>query len=289
MGLFNKNKSKEVDGKKAFNVYSLITSLAIVVLFVAVGLIVLGFRGVFHFNSGILLTIITMFIVSGAALLALPWVRRLQKKQNIIVCWVFVGLLVLCAIFWLICAFLIVAKFKVLNEIEAKDVVGTINFVKFTLIYTMQYAIASLIANNIIKFRTRMIPFQVILYLSNLFVDVYVTIILCCINFNADTFISINTAPLYWLINPIVSTLFMLAFIYMIIANAIAKRIERRRIQYARDEDEMPDEMFGGRSKPKNQTKSAQEKLTELKTMLDQNLITQEEFDKKKEEILKEM
>ena len=72
MGLFS--RKNQTEQSKGFNAYSLITSLAIVVLFVAIGLVVLGFRGVFSFNRGFLLVLLTLFIVSGAA-----WVYDWKK------------------------------------------------------------------------------------------------------------------------------------------------------------------------------------------------------------------
>ncbi len=285
MGLLKKQNADKQ--KQGFNVYSLITSLATVILFVAVGLIVLGFRGVIPFSSPFLLVLLTMFIVSGAALLALPWVRRLQFKQHQILSWVFIGLLILCATFWLICGFLLIINFNKLTS-DASSVINILNFLKFTLVYTMNYSIASLIATNVIKYGKQMIPFQIILYLSNLIVDLYFTYILVfCIHFNQETFIEFNLEGLRWLINPIVVTIISIALIYMIIANAIAKRIERRRERYAKSADDMPGEMFGERTIKKPVT--AQEKLAELKAMLDQNLISQEEYDIKKNEILKNL
>ena len=280
---FTANKN---GNKKGFSVYNLIMSLAIIILFVAIGLIVLGVRGYFKFNSLFLLVLLTLFIVSGATLLALPWVRRLQNGQNKILSWVFLGLLVLCAVFWLICAFLLVNNFNKLST-DAKEVVNILNFLKFTLIFTMNYSIASLIATNVIKYRSKMIPFQIILYASNLIVDLYFTFLFCCIHFNEDNLVSFSLGGLRWLINPIVTTVIMIAFIYMIVANAIAKRIERRRVRYAKNDDDMPEEVFGGETK--TDAKTTQEKLAELKSMLDQNLITQQEYDQKKADLLSKM
>ncbi len=287
MGLFNKQKN-QADGqqKKGFNVYSFINSLAIVILFVAVGLIVLGFRGVIPFSRGFFLILLTLFIVSGAALLALPWVRRLQFKEHLIPSWIFLGLLILCALLWLICGFLLINNFDKLSS-DASEVIYILNFLKFNLIFTMNYSIASLIATNLIKYGKRMIPFQIILYASNLLVDLYFTMLFCCIHFNKDSFISFSMGGLRWLISPIVTTVILIAFIYMILANAIARRIERRRVSYANGSDEMPDEVFGGKTEQK--PASAQEKLAELKAMYDQNLITQEEYDRKKNDILNNM
>lgn len=286
MGLFFKQKKDEQ--RTGFNVSNLIVSLAIVVLFIAIGLLILGFRGIVPFNTGTLLAIFTLFIVSGAALLAMPWVRRLQNGRYKIVSWVYLGLLILCAIFWLIVTFLLVKNFHKLGE-DAAWVIRIINFTKFTLIYTMNYSIASLIATNIIKYGKRMIPFQVILYASNLFVDLYFTFLFCCIHFNSDSFVSVDWGKIQLLRNPIVTTIFLIAFVYMIVANAIAIRIERRRLRYAGNDDDTSNEAFDGQKQQKPAERTTQEKLAELKSMLDQNLISQEEYDQKKNDLLSKM
>lgn len=284
MGLFSKKDN--ANGKKGFNVYSFITSLAIVIAFIAIALLVLAVRGFIRFRPAILLTILTMFVVALTALLSLPWVRRLQNKQHRIISWVFLGLLVLSAVFWLIFGFLLVINFSKLKT-DAVEVIRIINYLKFCIIYTIAYSVSSLITTNILKFGKRLIAFQVILYVSDLIVGIYITLMLCCIHFNAKTFVSFNFDMLLKLVNPVFSTIFMIAVIYVAIAKTIAKRLERRRERYAKSEDDMPEEVLGGQTQQKPAT--AQEKLAELQTMYEQNLITQEEYNKKRTDILNKM
>lgn len=294
MGLFNRKTEQSVEegSKKRFSVYSLVSTLAIIVLFVAVGLIAFAFTGYFHFSPNFILLLGILFIISGAAVLALPWIRRLQNKQNKIVSWVFLGLLILFALLWIVSLILLFHNIISANgSVEDGTIIFTINFVKYTLLFTVQYAVASLIANTIMKYRKNMIAFQVIMYLSNLFVDFYLTVVLLSLQFNTSSILTINFDAISWLLQPIMYTLFILALMYMVIANAITKRIERKRGRYVTEGDPLPDEVFGGKEdvKPTTKNDSAKEKLAELKSMLDQNLITEEEYNKKKEDILNNM
>ena len=99
-------------------------------------------------------------------------------------------------------------------------------------------------------------------------------------------------------------TLFVLAVVYILISRVVMKSVENRRMKNMIDDaatkerrgtnspvtlqenDQMP-----VNSEPVSAAAVATptEKLAHLKEMLDQNLITQEEYDKKKEEILKDM
>ncbi|MBQ4542267.1 MAG: SHOCT domain-containing protein [Clostridia bacterium] len=244
-------------------------------------------------NSFIFGVVATIAVLSIACFLLLPWVRRFGKGENKKISLVFMSLIIACAVLWLVCVYMFIGiynKSKV-DGFDAKSLVTPLNFVKATLIISMQFLMASLVAETVIRYRKKMIVFQAITYLSNLFFDFYITFFLGCLSITSKGMALSSKAKI--LGNKFMVVMFVISILYMAISSAIMKKQEAKRFTLAVQDNYDID----GQKRSKDQkteevqpvVQSPEEKLESLKNMLDKNLITQEEYDKKREEILKDM
>ena len=84
-------------------------------------------------------------------------------------------------------------------------------------------------------------------------------------------------------------TLIALALVYVAISNSVMKNIDKRKLQNMADENAYTTSRAENPNVNTKRDQSPDEKLTKLKFLLDRNLITQEEYDEKKKEILKDL
>ena len=130
-----------------------------------------------------------------------------------------------------------------------------------------------------------MVVFQTIAYASYTYFDIFVTFCLFCLNFDAANEKVYLSDAIKLLKNKIVLTLFVLALVYMLISNTIMKSIEVRRAKNV-----IEDAYYRSFETEENvEMQTAEQKLEQLKSMLDKQLITQDEYDQKRAEILKDM
>lgn len=283
-------KKKNASYENESNIYKLISNIAVIGIFVSIAILVLGIAKIFKLNSFILGLIATIAIISIACWLVLPWIKRLTDGKNKNVAIVFISLIALCAVLWIISVYMIIHIYR-----EAKaggetisSLVSTLKFVKVTLIISLQFLMASLIAETVMRYKNRMIVFQAITYASNLYFDFFVTFFLCCLSVNLEDGLKVSD-NIKLLGNKFAIVLFVLAIIYMIISNAIIKKQEEKRVARAMHQNYDIDGEKKAEPESVVQENSAEQRLESLKSMLDKNLITQEEYDKKREEILKDM
>ena len=129
-----------------------------------------------------------------------------------------------------------------------------------------------------------MIVFQVITYASNLFFDFYVTCFLLCLKIDPQEGLEIAKS-IKFLFTKFMFVLFLISIVYMSISSKIMKTIDTKRFKKAVDDYNTSVAHPVPPSTP--QAKGPiEERLQKLQAMLENNLITQEEFDKKKQQIL---
>ena len=83
-----------MEKQKIDNIYKLVQTVAIVGVFVVVGILVLGFTGVLTLSSGLFVTAGVIGVICGCCLLASPWVRRIERNEFKVLSWVFIGLII---------------------------------------------------------------------------------------------------------------------------------------------------------------------------------------------------
>ncbi len=285
--LGKRNQKARMEGEKQGKLYRLVTNISIFGVFIAIALVVLGFAKIIKLNYFMFGVIATIAIISIACLLLLPWVRWYEKRENKTIPIVFIIFVAVCAVLWLICVYMGIGLYRkaVADTAESGSIYSMLKFVKIVLIVSFQLLIASMIANTVMRYGKKMIAFQAITYASNLFFDFYITYLLACVTINNDGFAIDEGIKL--LGNKIMIVLVILSFLYMIISSKIMQNIEERRFKNAVEDSY---DIDGEARKEVSQTEDGVEaRLEKLKNMLDKNLITQEEYDKKKEDILSDM
>lgn len=312
MGLFQKTKKepKPQGGK----LYRIINNISIVGLFLAVTLLILMVMKTIPWSSGMVGFVLAIAIVCFCLILALPWVRKLENKEFKILSYVFLGLVAFCCILWVIADIVVIKEFNAIVDVSSssltdeeqrkflKGLVSSLKYLKTTLFITIQFSVASFIATSITKFRKTMIPFQAISYSAYAVCDFWISGIMLSlkiksnIDFSKDLEISdifgVNSGFLKFLVSKVMITILVVAIAYVIIAGIVIKKQEARRVNNMTE-----DIAYGSRDRGVENNEqvapakpeSVEDKLLSLKKMLDGGLITQEEYDEKKAEILKDM
>ena len=197
-----------------------------------------------------------------------------------------IGILAAFAILWIVTIFVAANFIEKINTVTEAKAVSFYNYLQFVLIASLQFIFASFVANKVANFGKSNIALQVFNYLSVVMVDVWFCKLFTLVTFPNGNFKlsdpSFLTSRGWW-------TLLLIAAAILSITQASITRIYKRR---KRDlaEQAMGEQVEGvfNVEAPKKE-KSAQEKLKDLKKMLDDELITKEEYDEKRQAILKDM
>ncbi len=286
MSLFSK-KNKNAPREPQSRLYKIIQSVSITAVFVAVGLLVLGVSGIFNFTSFTFGLIATIAIIAIAGVLMLPWVRHLERLEYRKVSIVFMIAIAACAVLWIVSVYMGIGVYRRAKIATGDDDAGlfaTLKFIKVVLIITLQFLMASLVASTVIKYQKRLIAFQAITYLSNLFFDFYVTYFLCCITVNADGLAIADGAMI--LLNKFMLALFVMSIIFMAISSKIMQVVEERRFRYAAEDAYHID---GSLKEQPVENEAIEAKLEKLKQLREKDLISEEEYQKKRSDLLEKM
>ena len=271
--------------------YKTLVSIAIVGVFLAAGIIVLGTTGTFNLSAGLFGTAAMIGILCLGILTTLQWIKKIEEKKYMTVSFVFIGLIATCMVLWIVCDWLIVALVNSANP-ESTGI-ALLWVIKIAVILSLQLMVANVVAMVVLKYRKNMIAFQVITYLSYAFIDFYFTFMLLCIRIKSNTIeLSDNFGVLG---SQAMITLIVLAFVYAIISSSIVKSVEARRLRrmtnaYYNGRD-LEEQEYMAKEEKKEEPKfeTAEEKLAKLKKLYEQELITKEEYESKKADIMKEL
>lgn len=250
---------------------------AIIGIFVIVAVLVFGVFKIIPLNAIIVDVLGFIAILCIACILAIPWVERLEQKEfNRTVCIVFISIIAVCMLLWLIC-WLLTMHVIISNTAYSA---GLYNLVRISMIITIQFMVASTISYVLLKYKKTMIAFQVVTYLSNLYIDFYATYLIACLNI-------IDGSPKFpgaeVIFSKFMIALLVIAFLYVLISNAVIKSQERRRNQQAFESITV-----GENGNSQDAEPTLEEKLKRLKSMKDEGLITEDEYEQKKVEIMKD-
>ncbi len=279
---------------KQFNIFKLISYLSIGSLIAMLGLFVLIIMDFIPFNRFMFVLIGVLTVVSLTMSLATPWAKRNSEGKNKVLSYVMLGLIGLAMILWIIVVFLLLGIYNkiVANSVTTKNIAVAVNFIQACIIITLQVVFASVIALKISNFGKENMVLQVLTYLGYVIIDFFACYLVTRITFNND---GIKFHSLTLLTNKASITILIFAVIIVGVVEGFNKgRIKR--MQKDQAEQGLAGELKGKKQTKINQTESqsnkaedAEAKLEKLKALLDKNLITQEEYDKKKQEIIKDL
>ena len=266
--------------------YRTLVSIAIGGIFLAAGIVVLGVTGIFTL-SAFLFGIVGMIGILCLGLVSiLPWIRRIEKGEFKKVSIAFICVIGACALLWIVCDWLLVAIFKNPTDSSA---IALLWFVKIAVILSLQLMVADIIATFRLKYGNSFLPFQIITYLSYAFIDFYLTFMLLCIIIKGN---NVELSPAFAALgSQAMITLVVLAVVYAIISSSIIKHVEGRRIRNMSEDyhtvtiKEEVEEQQAQEEIVKEE--STEEKLAKIKKLYEQELITQEEYEQKKSDLLK--
>ncbi|MCQ2382941.1 MAG: SHOCT domain-containing protein, partial [Clostridia bacterium] len=176
---------------------------------------------------------------------------------------------------------------------------GIIQLVRITLVISFQVIIASFIGKFIIKYHAKYIPFQVIAYMSKLFLDFYLSTMLFGIQIGTDeiTFSSNISNLLFH--NRVILGFLILSVVYLGVAYGVINEARKRRVRNSilaknrklnkdiglMDLDDEDEEDL----KNAPAANDAEAQLEKIKSMFDKGLITKEEYDAKRQTIIDKM
>ena len=146
--------------------------------------------------------------------------------------------------------------------------------------------VASLIGNVVTKYKKSLLPFQVITYISNIFVDFYFTFFMLCLKIDETKAIQINSNAKF-LTSKAMIVLIILAVLFTAISNKLMRVIETRKLKNI-TEDMSQTRVIGNENDEVNED-SMEAKLEKIKNLYEKQLITKEEYEEKRAEIIKNL
>ena len=276
---------------KKINLFKILQNVAIVGLFLLMGIGVLIGVGVIEYSVIVIQWNVIVALIFLGVLLALPWAKYIEKKEYKIVSIVFLTLALVCIVLW------IISTFVVCSHIEAGTIsAGLINLMRITLIISLQMIISTIIGSFVIKYKSKYIPFQAITYLGLAFIDFYAVTLLVATRFVGGELV-VSEKMQQLLFNKTTLGILLVAFIYIIAAFVIVygskKRSIRNRLLSPRDRYRRDLGLIDVYEEEEEETQpdapDAEKQLEKLKAMLDKNLITKEEYDAKRKEVIDKM
>ena len=295
-----------METKKTGMVYKILSTVSIVGLFLTVGILITGLvQGYLNALTALILAIFT--ILFAGCMLSLVWINNIQNQRYKKTSIAFLAFTILCCILWIVAVILVYIMAK--NTTTAP--VGALRFVQAAVIASIQFVVANIIARNIIKHQKSHIAFQIIMYISCLFIDFYVTMFAIGINFTPADGIKLSESIRSFLFSGGMIVTLILFVVYIAVANSILNQVEakknggRRKTSSRRGLlgslvdnleqgvfDEISHHVSEAHEEPVEAEKteeSAQERLTKIKKLYEDGLITEEEFNAKKKEILEDV
>ena len=289
---------KAGDGK----LYKIVRAASMAVVILAIILVVLEAFQIFNLGTTGNGLVCTIGVIGIGGLVALPWVRvfeAFKEKRYKIIGIVFLALIGVCVILWIVCVWMIIGLVEKASAGDGDKVVegvlDSLNVIRIAIIISLQFMVASYIAKNIIKYNKTLLVWQIIAGVALLYIDIYLILILTAVTITAKGDVIVSEASIF-LTKMIVHALFAIAVIISIFPNVVFRRTDRRNLLEARNNsgngnNAKPSEASESDNdsvtdKAENKTESADEKLLKIKELLDKGLITQEEYDKKREDIL---
>lgn len=290
MGIFNGRFRNEL-GEKEGKIYKILTTVALLGLFIAVGILVVGVAQNF-ITAGVSLTLGIITTICLSIVLCLPWIKKIENNKYKTTSIVFLSIIGVCALLWIISCIVIFVMYKNAKAETSQGLTGQLNFLKVVFIITIQFICAQTIATTVINYKRNYLVFQIIMYVSNVFVDLYVTCLLLCVSITGGTepSVFINQNFISFLFTPAMYTLFALFLVYTAICSGVLNKIERNRQRIAAEViTNAGEKQTNVQAEPVNKKEDIKQRLENIKSMLDGGLITQEEYDAKRNEILNEL
>lgn len=291
--------SEKVKEKNSFNFYKLFSNISIFLTIGLIAILIMMMTRYIAFSIVKLELVLILLVLSIASSVSLTWIQKIMQNRFKILSWVMIGFVIAFSILWIATIFVVVNFIKkiptIADEAEAiKMITAFVSYLQFVLIASLQFILGSFVANKVANFGKSNIVLQVLNYLSVVMVDVWLCKLVTIITFKGTEFQLNDTSFLvsrgWW-------TLLLIAAAVLIVTQASITRIyRRRRREISTRTLAMDAEMsFGEVAEPfqAKETKKAEptleEKLKQLKALRDSDMITEEEYQEKRANLLKDI
>lgn len=266
----------------------LITIIPITLAFLIVGIFVLGLMDVIKLNRFMVDTLLIFGIICFGCIACFPATRILTKDRKNIYAYIILGLTGLTCLLWIIFVFVgqnFIDYLVASESVDFSTLTGVWGYTKLTIFVTIQTSLASLIISYVYTFKKEYLAFQIVMYISNFIVDLWLSILILSVGVNETGFTFAGS----WLVNSKLSvTLFVLATAFSILAGAIMKTIVKKRTK----DIVLDKETLIKTIKDNNvelDTNSIENRLRKLDELREKGVISEQEYADKKAEILKEI
>lgn len=277
---------------KRKKIFTVIQTVSILCLFATVALLILGWTNNF-LTAELTLTLSIFIVTSLAAVLCMPWISKLKEPKQKILAIVLLSLIGLSAILWIISSIFIYLLYKNGDSYSAQTTAVFLNFIRACMIISFQAIEANMISLAILRYKNRHLALQIVMYLSYLYVDFWISVVIGGINFSASNVTFSPILPALFSTGAIVTLL--IAIVYIVLASSIINSIDAKKNggkHSAPLTESVLESLSENETENNIETKkeeSSEEKLTKLKELFDKKLITEEEYNQKKSKILEEI
>ncbi|MBQ7307957.1 MAG: SHOCT domain-containing protein, partial [Clostridia bacterium] len=219
--------------------------------------------------------------------IAMPWAKRLKSYHYATISKIFIYLSAI------LCLLLIVSDIFIVNIFatnkEFADSIFQLNFMKWVLIFVVQFVIATNIVNTYLQFSKDKLPLQILSGISYIIFDLYGTTCIIAVSISSENGFHFNSSFVEFLFKqPMISILTIAIFIF-VTTFVWFKAVRFRSKKMGINLDKRNPKYVESDKDYSNNGLSAEKKLLELNNMLDKNLITLDEYNQKRKDILDKM
>ena len=216
----------------------------------------------------------------------MPWAKRLRMHNYGTISKIFIYL---CAT---LCGLLIISDIFIINIVVTSKTleqsIFQINFIKWVLIFVIQFSIFSTIVNSYLQFSKDRLPLQILSGIAYIVFDVYATTIIIAVSISKEDGFSFNNSVMNYLFSkPMITLLVIACFIFatsLIWFSALKIHSKKSGVNIDRRKYIEKD----NQNKEENQKEQSviETKLEELNSMYEKKLITEDEYNQKRKDIL---
>ena len=225
-------------------------------------------------------------IICFCSFIAMPWAKRSKISNYATISKIFIYL---CAI---LCCLLILSDIFIVNIVVTSKTleqsIFQMNFIKWVLIFVIQFSISSSIVNTYLQYSKDRLPLQILSGISYIVFDIYLTTIIIAVSISKEGGFSFNNSVMNYLFSkPMITLLVVACFIFattLIWFHALKRHSRKSGINIDRRkviEKENP-------NTEENQKEQSviEDKLEKLNSMYEKKLITEDEYNQKRKDIL---
>ncbi len=263
----------------------LMSIIPISLAFVIVGVFVLMLMDILPKNRFMIDVLLILGIFCFGCISCMPATKMLSKNKRNVYAYIILGLTALTCLLWIVFVFVGQGFIDSIaaDSTDFSTLVGVWNYLKVVIFITIQTSIFNLVISNIFTFKREYLAFQIVMYVSNAIVDLWLTIAILSLYVTSDGL----AFGADWLVNSkFVLTLFILALAFSSLASSIMRSIIKKRTRdltidtHANQTDIAP--------KVQEQP-SLEDRIKKLDDLKEKGMITEEEYNQKRAKILEEI